>query len=92
MLAPADPSGQDRKVAASASASVVMGEARAELQFEEQDHGGQVVEQAGQRIVAEAEGRVRDGERASAGTGGSYQRGQYQRAAASAGRALALGM
>ena len=71
-LAPADPSSQDRKVAAAASAA--MGEARAELQLEQKNDGKQVVEQAGERMVRQAA----DKDPFSL-SGGSYHRNQYQK-------------
>jgi hypothetical protein len=71
-LAPADPSPQDRKVAAAASAA--MGEARAELQLEQKNDTEQVVEQAGQRKIAEAADR----EDSPSLAGGSYYRNRYQ--------------
>lgn len=87
-LAPADPSPQDRKVAA--SASVAMGEARLELQLDQKGDGQQVVEQAVQRIVGKGEAGASADVR---GKGrGSYQRNQYQKAATDDGGAFPLSM
>lgn len=85
-LAPADPSGQDRKVAA--SASVAMGDARAELQLEAKGDPSQVIEQAGQKVVGNGSGETSTQE--SPASRGQYQQGQYQKAGA--GEGVVVGM
>lgn len=75
-LAPADPSAQDRKVAA--SASVVMGDARGELQMAQRSDPTQVVEQASQTIVQNKRGGGSESTPAP-GIRGNYQAGQYQK-------------
>ncbi len=81
-LAPADPSGQDRKVAA--SASVLMGDARAELQLDQADKEvAQVVEQAGQKVVENGSGET--SEQGSPASLGRYQQAQYQKSGAEEG-------
>lgn len=80
-LAPSDPSAQDRKVAASASVS--MGEARAELQLEQVGGSDDAIEDAAERLMAQGSSESEESEDGAPALGGrvGYQQGQYQKAA-----------